>query len=1445
MLRFFCCFWWLFYAAIACGQTIDTAALAQAERDLARAETLYSKEHIEYQNALLKLAAINLQSDMADWKWEDDARATLLFIREQLGPNDSLYIQGLAQLPLVLSAITHAEFNLADAKKTEGQRSASYVRAFFRLARAHQYNDEEDWYPQAVEAFRWLHQLPMAEQEAIRAEAATFLPKLLWFAEQKVYTDEQLAIEPPTLATADTLIAFAKNSILFFDELESFIYEDSTYWYISYALELYQAKLGKEHPLYKAAYQTFTPEMEAFYVEEQRYLNKWIHPHKTNLPGFLQATHDLIQFWDDSEFIPYSEMHIFNWGFNDIEKYHGGKETKLYQAFLDLRWNWDNQSIDNQIEVGIEQVEELEDEDQTNQVVYWDAVMNLANLYIKDDQDDEAYEHLETLFERVREGEIEGDTGDSTLPDRYLYRLNEKWQPLFKGWITLQDAAETYGPLSSEYWTLYFQLAWVHVDKEILYYERGIYRMNDGLRQIPPSLLPIAYPYLQKALAKDHLTNVEELRTVIAHRIPVDTIKALVAAPIATLAEKYTPNSWHYAQAHEVIADAYFLDTSQQVHADQALNLYKYILRGYLNDNALDDYVYLLNKITRNIRHAYNPWTADDSEYFLELLLNHYYEQVQLTPEAVLFLARYGDWYYNNNQFVSAERYLQEVIDYYNHNKKNKQKNLKTYLKTKYKLARTLRKTGRYELAVELYLQLLRESAAAHEFLLTIRASDDLGLLLQSRGRYEEAIRSFDIALEQLQALDAVFPKLSRYRSRESALLYTKILRHKGRVYLDQGYLEEARNFYEKVRRFEEEAKSPVSFEKDVSLIADLATLAKLEYEYDTAAYYYQLALSSLEDYEDLAQTHLEFATYYQSLDEDSLAARQMSQALAIDLRRVQNNYTQLSEKERLLFLEPIAKRVNQFLTFATSYDSTSILIEAFNAHLVIKGLALETSTNLQSICNATENVVLRNQCLEMQSLRQTLASTALPLDEQHQLERELVRLEKEIGRSSDELRAIYQRNNRNVDFHQLKQLLYNRSTQTERAFAIDFLIVPEVTNRLGDLEDAYYAVVVAPKQKHPIFIRLASAQELSWVLAAEVTPNTLNYITDKVESAYLYQLVWEPLLPYIDSAEVLHLCPTGILSKVAFGTLVPDAYGRQRVMDKWSIHYHGALRDLLELKLDKGLPATGSIALVGGVKFSLSNKEFQRLAARENVVLPPLKLDDRLPSLPSTNRAQGSDFSYLPGTLSEVQAISQLFPSSWVVQLLSDTLATEKNLSDIANASPNVVHIATHGYFFPKMKEKTSTKLQTRPSVQHRIARSNNPLIRSGLALTNINRIWNGGPEIEGLGDGIWTALEVSNLDLFNTQLVVLSACETGRGDIDNHEGVMGLRRAFRTAGAQQLIISLWKVPDQQTAELMQLFYTEYLRGQSAHQAFALAQTIMRQRYPNPYYWAAFLLIE
>mgnify|MGYP001795767448 CR=1 FL=1 len=138
----------------------------------------------------------------------------------------------------------------------------------------------------------------------------------------------------------------------------------------------------------------------------------------------------------------------------------------------------------------------------------------------------------------------------------------------------------------------------------------------------------------------------------------------------------------------------------------------------------------------------------------------------------------------------------------------------------------------------------------------------------------------------------------------------------------------------------------------------------------------------------------------------------------------------------------------------------------------------------------------------------------------------------------------------------------------------------------------------------------------------------------------------------------------------------------------------------------------------------------------------------------------------------------------------------------------------------------------------------ANDPRLRKGNVLLCGKKGWKGQPPIEGREDGIVTSYEIAQLDLSQTNLVVLSACQTALGDVKGTEGVFGLQRAFKLAGVKNMLLSLWKVPDAETAELMKIFYTYYLQGTTTRESFTAAQKDMRRKY-NPFYWAAFVLIE
>jgi CHAT domain-containing protein len=175
------------------------------------------------------------------------------------------------------------------------------------------------------------------------------------------------------------------------------------------------------------------------------------------------------------------------------------------------------------------------------------------------------------------------------------------------------------------------------------------------------------------------------------------------------------------------------------------------------------------------------------------------------------------------------------------------------------------------------------------------------------------------------------------------------------------------------------------------------------------------------------------------------------------------------------------------------------------------------------------------------------------------------------------------------------------------------------------------------------------------------------------------------------------------------------------------------------------------------------------------------------------------------------------------------------------------VLHIATHGYFqedvAPTEGHGATMLHSSEPVNLFGRVTGGNPLLRSGLLFAGAGRK-HSFEDKNRIDDGILTAYEAMNLNLDSTELVVLSACETGLGEVKNGEGVYGLQRAFQVAGARTVMMSLWSVADKQTQELMRMFYEKWLSGEDKHQAFGEAQMELKAKYSAPYYWGAFVMV-
>jgi CHAT domain-containing protein/tetratricopeptide (TPR) repeat protein len=368
---------------------------------------------------------------------------------------------------------------------------------------------------------------------------------------------------------------------------------------------------------------------------------------------------------------------------------------------------------------------------------------------------------------------------------------------------------------------------------------------------------------------------------------------------------------------------------------------------------------------------------------------------------------------------------------------------------------------------------------------------------------------------------------------------------------------------------------------------------------------------------------------------------------------------------------------------------------------------------------------------------------------------------------------------------------------------------------------------------------RSITGEDVSAVRDMVVDRSSLNDVSpvDRGRAgAALRAAVFDPLVPFFHGRTRLLLAPEGDLCRLPFEVL-PDRTGRS-LIDDYAISYLSCGRDLLRHGVRSSVRPTAPLVV--------ADPDFD-LGVGDSSPTPAL-MPARTGRVARERVAAGGIFERLPGTRLEGEAVARLLGvHPWL-----GANALEGRLKAHCQ-SPAFLHIATHGFFLENQDEHARSpspyalvpKRESNPiGVLDRLtgALPENPLLRSGLALAGANTWLRRGDAPIDAEDGLLTAEDIVDLDLRATELVVLSGCETGLGEIRTGEGVFGLRRAFFLAGARTLVMSLWKVPDGPTEELMEEFYHRLWAGVPKAEALRKAQLTMKAKDPDPFCWGAFI---
>lgn len=381
--------------------------------------------------------------------------------------------------------------------------------------------------------------------------------------------------------------------------------------------------------------------------------------------------------------------------------------------------------------------------------------------------------------------------------------------------------------------------------------------------------------------------------------------------------------------------------------------------------------------------------------------------------------------------------------------------------------------------------------------------------------------------------------------------------------------------------------------------------------------------------------------------------------------------------------------------------------------------------------------------------------------------------------------------------------------------------------------ERSYAAAILRPGWDNPKVVQLGTSTALdqalgltlqSWLKGQRgIEPVKADF------SRTIYELIWQPLDVLLQDVKTIYYSPIGGLNTLPLHA-IPTGKGKQLLMHRYQLVLMNSTRTLVDPVADQ-MDKIKSAVLLGGVNYdqSTNNKSIPQTTNGAH-----LRSQMVLQSVPNW---QDVSWGNLPGAATEVVEIEGLLKKQGVkTTLLMDSSATEgqiKSLLTKVKLAPDLIHLATHGFAFRDTLQRTGLHY----SILH------NPLLRTGLVLAGANQ--HQANDAGAVEDGILTAFEIKGFSLQGTQLVVLSACDSGLGEVRGEEGVFGLPRAFKMAGARNLLVSLWAAKDAETAQFMSYFYRSWIKGQSIRVAFWQTRAKMQKKYRDPRIWAGFVLWE
>ena len=676
---------------------------------------------------------------------------------------------------------------------------------------------------------------------------------------------------------------------------------------------------------------------------------------------------------------------------------------------------------------------------------------------------------------------------------------------------------------------------------------------------------------------------------------------------------------------------------------------------------------------------------------------------------------------------------------------------------------------------------------------------------------YKQVKATLLVVTEQYEAAAALYEEIRKERSNnEGDSNYAKTLYDLANIYLDLGQLDKAREHAEMAVSLFENIhgnKHPyyaLAIRQKADILLEKGQIGGIENLYKTSSQI--IARRYSRNHIEYFKSEYSYFLYLKKTGDYSRALDKIEKIDRVITRHIVNASKYLSIQE-LIEVTSLYHEYFQEILDLTSLnpDNEVLTAKALDCSLFYKGYVLEAMLRVKKAIRQSREITELSERLT--ELRVQLNSELDMSEHNNQqissLQDEIGNVEIEIARSLGNLRKAEDRMSWDALQFELGQ---DEAT-------VDFVRFKGET----DDENQYAAIILRPDVEAPIFVRLFQEADITRFFEEEVSNSAVLIARlyeaqergikpkETAEQISLYELIWKPIAPHLDGIQTVYYVCDGILHNIALHAIPTDL--ETVVSDSINLLQMTSFRNLMRGRAGKFMDAADNALIIGGLKYGEAKEpgEGNRGSWQQWTDL----------------RFAGREVTEIAGMLKEQDKPHELLTGEVPVKrVVQDKLRDADQL--------RILHFATHGFF------STQNLLGVKSKVK--VNQTNLELAQSGLVLANANTL--------GREEALLSAYEISELDLNNTELVVLSACETGLGQVYEYEGVYGLQRAFKIAGAEYIIMSLWQVSDYETKAFMTEFYKNYLNNNSTiPEAFYQTQREMKERFFDPVRWAGFVL--